>query len=478
MTYADVALDRPVDQLFTYALKPEHLPTIQEGSLVEVPLGPRREYGIVWKLRRREPSGMTGKLRALSRVLSPGVWAPNQTRRLGRRLADETGQALGVCLFRLLPPAGKQHLFELPDSASTSGRTFHVLGPHAHRLTQYRALIERASLAQRSTILIAAQVVHDEIVRSLGATTPTFVVTGQLSAGKQREQLGQFLATPGAVLLGTRHVVGWPATRLGLLIVDDVIHQSHVDDQRPYADAALIATLRHRVEGGHLVLGSGVPSLQMARRELESRAALLPQVDWQRRLTFSSIRSIADLFDQVSEPPNRLVVIAPRQGQGGTIGCHDCHHILRCQTCGGELNALDRILQCYDCGQVQPMPTSCPACSGHQLRIGGIGVEAIRTELRDHKTQIGTEQLLDMLTPVATIVFAYADSPLLSPDPTRALRYLCRIVEATGLADRVIVQTHHPEHVLWRYLLARTASDRELFLAERRERQLSPYATA
>ncbi len=474
MTYVDVVLDRPAaTPFFTYALKPDQLPVIREGSLVEVPLGPRTEYGVVWQLRRRLPTRLAGKIRSLSRVLSPGSWAPAQTRRLALKLSRATGQSLGVCLFRLMLPAGKQRLPLIPDSRSVPGQLIHALGPRRERWIQYQALIKKAATAHRSTICIAPAPFHTALRNALAPEISTFVVTGQLAASRQREQVAQFLANPGSLLLGTRHVIGWPALNLGLLIVDDVTHQSHEDEQRPYAAASLIATLRQQVEGGHVILGSGVPSLQMARDELESRAALLPQVPWQERVTFSSAHSLAEL----SARDEDAVIIAPRHGKGGTLRCRDCGQIHRCESCGGELNVLGSALQCYDCRAEVPLPAACQHCGGHQLSTQGVGVEAIRAELCDSRSVVGTEQLIDTLGKVEVIYFAYADSPLLSPDLTRTIRYLSRIVEAAGLARRVIVQTHHPEHPLWRYLLARSAADRLPFLTERKERRLAPYAS-
>ncbi len=46
---ADVLIPLALDQAYSYAVPPDL--TLQEGDVVQVPLGPRETVGVVWSLR-------------------------------------------------------------------------------------------------------------------------------------------------------------------------------------------------------------------------------------------------------------------------------------------------------------------------------------------------------------------------------------------------------------------------------------------
>lgn len=478
MLYATVVVNRPTDTAFTYTVTPAQVLSLAVGSLVEVPLGPKAALGVVWRLSRRRPHEVTSKFKSLHRVLSDRVWAPPATRKLAEALAKHSGQSLGSCLFRILPPPGKRHIVGLADEPYQRGLRLHVLGPRSQRFAQYRSLIGRAHAAGRSTILVAPLAFHESLVTVLGQA-PLFRITGELAHTAQRSIFADFQHQPGSVLLSTRHVVGWPCPTLGQVIIDDVLHPSHADDQRPYLDSAMLAEIRQHMTGGHLVLGSGLPSPAMALAEINGIAQVLPRdTSWHRHAHLTSARSLSQLL--ASQPPadEPGLVIAPRHGLGGTLSCADCQAVARCSRCQGEVQAEPHgQIHCADCQQREPAPSVCQTCGGHQLVASGIGQDSLRRQLDPDAWQVETEQIVDETTTWPRIVFAYADSPLLSPSLDRVFRYLSRIVEAAGLTQHVTVQTNHPQHPLWRYLLARSTADYEPFLAERRRHGLTPFQT-
>ncbi|MGI6103167.1 MAG: hypothetical protein ACOYBJ_00890 [Patescibacteria group bacterium] len=496
MVYADIVIDAPSPKILSYGITPEHLPSVVPGQLVEVPLGNRAVMGIVWALRKRLNQAVAPtSIRPLNRVLSNGPWADPSTRKLAELIAHETDEPIGTCLFRLLPPPGKRSIPTLTGELTPSSRrgtTYHVIAASRLRTKTYVDLIVRAHRSGEQSLIVAPLHRFGDLQNQLSSTE--LLVTSVSAADaptSQRRTASAFAKGEIDVLIATRHAAGWPAARLGLVIVDDALHPAHVDDQRPYLDTASLATLRQQAAPHvHLLIGSGVASSGMVRAEQTGRARRLQSAEPSTPVLLAKLpanRLLTDAADRLldSASPDRPVVcIAPAHGVGGSLRCSACDFIFRCPVCSAlpQLTRASTSYHCRTCGDNAPWPDRCPSCRSTTLVARGIGVEAVTEAIATQRggtlpagVRVTTELAIAELTGTESVIFTFADSPLIAPDLRRGERFLSAISDAIGQATRVIIQTTEPSAIHWRLLgRGRAEAEREL-LTGRGDYQLPPF---
>ncbi len=505
MSYATVVLDQPMAPL-TYRLTPATLAGAIPGALVQVPLGQRSSLGVVLRLERSVSRSIKEKLRPVTKILSAGVWAPPLTIRLARLMADYSGEPLGLCLFRLLPPASRRTNHGVrPSVRRLAPQTLHVYGPRLSRIEQYRTLIERAVRNGWQVILVAPLAQHERLTQALAADQPETedlqehsarrhsssdqaihspsegvderanwriqIVSAELAPTKQR-QVAEDLATGLIdVLITTRQAVAWPAYALGAIIVDDPYHLAHVDEQRPYLDSATIALLRSAAEGGYAVLGAPLPSPALLLREQRGLARRLTGLPRHPSSDSSEVSNlVSSLRHSVAQGEGWEVSGATNLG--GVTGSHS----ITILTASNQQFILPQIIERLG-AVLQAGQRAAMIVPRHD---GSLGVVAVEGWLADRAPElisqgviVSTEGLLDSSDSYGAVAFLFAESALGSPDLDRPVRYLGSIAQAQGLTPLVLLQTHAPDQPWLRSLSDPTALTQ--ILAERQAAHLPPY---
>ena len=211
----------------------------------------------------------------------------------------------------------------------------------------------------------------------------------------------------------------------------------------------------------------------------------------------------------------QALILRNRRGWAAAILCPACGQRLTCRLCSLALtwHKKDRRLRCHACGGQHPLPTSCPACGGTELRELGEGTERIEEEIakvapsarivrmdRDTVSSRGAHERIlrsfdagdaDVLVgtqmiakghdfPRVTLVGVLAaDHALGLPDfraGERAFQLLTQVAGRAGRGDRlgrVIAQAFDPGHPV---LLHAAKQDYEAFFdAELRYRRALRY---
>lgn len=500
MVYVDVVIDAPARTPLSYSIAPEQLPDIHSGALVEVPFGRKTVYGVIWALKKRLPSGLDFKsLKPIKRILSTGSWADTSTRHYAAQLNKITGEPIGYCLFRLLPPPGKRNLLPIarPNVPSAKNqllskplKTLHLCAPLSARIKYYAELVKRALAAKQQVLIICPAEIMTIVIHALKANKIALgFISGKESPTNQRQTANKFAMGSLCVLIATRQAIGWQAENLGLLIIEDAFHLAHTDDQSPYLDSASLAALRQRVLPKlKVVIGTGIASSGMVYQEKQGRAdrlrtdtptkqPLFTQLTARSLLTEAAIEAI-----RTADEKHPVSLIAPAHGVGGVLRCNSCNYTVRCPNCHSlpRLIAANQLLKCYTCAHSGSWPVKCEQCGGSNLIARGIGVDALtkllKMEFNDisyHHVLITTEQHVHRIQPKERVIFTFADSPLIAPDLRRGERFLSLLADAIGQAANVIIQTHELNSPQWQ-LFGTTRSEAEQALLKNRKLHALP----
>lgn len=357
------------------------------------------------------------------------------------------------------------------------------------------------------------------------------------SGMNDRERLDTWLACKAgeaAILIGTRSAIFTPFKQLGLIIVDEEHDTSFKQQEGFRYHGRDLAIMRAQLEQVPIVLGSATPSLeslqnalqgryhhlQMTQRAGGAKAAQQHLLDVKNLPLQAGIApQLLQLMDEQLAAGNQVMLFLNRRGYAPALLCHDCGWVAACPHCDAYYtwHQQDRRLHCHHCDHIRPVPTQCPECHSRNLVSSGVGTEQLAqfleqrfpayktiridrdntrrkgeleshlSAIRRHEYQIllGTQMLAKghHFPDVTLVGILDVDGALFASDFRATERLAQLYVQVAGRAGRaskpgmVVLQSHHPEHLLLQDLLnngyphfARTC------LQERQALSLPPFS--
>ena len=357
------------------------------------------------------------------------------------------------------------------------------------------------------------------------------------SAMNDRERLDAWLACrngDAAILIGTRSALFTPFRSLGLILIDEEHDASFKQQEGFRYHARDLAILRGRLESCPVVLGSATPALESLhnasngkyQRLTLTRRAGGAQPARQEVLDIKHVPLLAGMAPQLQhlmqhhlQAGNQVMLFLNRRGYAQALLCHQCGWIAGCERCDAYYtwHQGSRRLHCHHCDSQRAIPHCCPQCGSNELVGTGIGTEQLESaltqlfpqwrtvridrdstrrkgELESHlqgirdghyQILIGTQMLAKghHFPNVTLVGLLDVDGALFSQDFRATERLAQLYTQVAGRAGRaskpglVVLQSHHPEHLLLQDLLhngyghfARTC------LEERRMLGLPPFS--
>ena len=363
------------------------------------------------------------------------------------------------------------------------------------------------------------------------------VLHSRLSAGERFDEWRRIRMGQARLVIGARSAVFAPVINPGLIVVDEEHEASYVSEHAPCYDAREIAWSRARREGAVLLLASATPSvltfaraqrgdymlLEMPRRVNRSQLAKVSVVDMREELRLGNRGMFSTLLLErlraCMAAGQQAMLFINRRGYAPGVMCRKCGEVLACAQCDVKLtyHQYDRVMRCHYCGNLYPLPETCPACGSRYLKPVGVGTQKVEEELKtlfpetdivrlDFDTtggkdahrqllnrfrsgaariMVGTQMIAKGLDfPQVTLVGAVlADLSLNVPDyraEERTFQLLTQVAGRAGRAEmpgEVIIQTYKPEHFAVR---AAASQDYRVFFNqefERRRQKLYPPFT-
>lgn len=381
---------------------------LARGMFVRVPFRSGELVGVVGKTKDGGPRGIV--LKPVSGVIAGGL----SDTELGclERVAFDTAQSVSAVLHATIPrplkrttaktapilslpltiPAREASSITLAVSQMAQRRAAFVCVPDLKRATAILATYLREH--QDEPVMAILPNVRDArlVAERLQGYAP-IVVTGEESAGDRFRAWNAWRAKNSGLLIGTRVASLWTHPALGAIFLLRSGHPNHKqEDRNPRFDARSVADIFYEALHARLFLLDVSPRADDVRRfgpnnmiGLEARPSTT-MVD----MTIERAGSPHPCLGQTTvmrmmdalEAGRRVICAYNHKGVARRIQCEDCAHRFPCQTCGGVLAVYEQLVRCHRCGNVEPIPLSCPSCHGNRLLSKGYGNRAVANAIQ------------------------------------------------------------------------------------------------
>ncbi len=206
------------------------------------------------------------------------------------------------------------------------------------------------------------------------------------------------------IILGVRSAVFLPFHNLGLVIVDEE-HENTYKQQDPAPryhgrSAAIVLASLYKAK---VLLGTATPSVESYFNAGTGKYGLVELTERYKdiqlpRIELVDIRELAHqkrmqglfspvLVKEMKEALNRdeqVILFQNRRGFSPMVECRICGWVPKCTNCDVSLtyHKGQGMLSCHYCGYTCPVPRSCPACEGTELRQCGFGTERVEDDVK------------------------------------------------------------------------------------------------
>ena len=394
--YADVLLNLPLKQSYTYQVPEEFVSQLKRGMRVEVSFRTRTLPGIVERLHRNPVQ--VEELLNLSKVLDPEALLNAEQIDLAHWMADYYLCAPGEALFKMFPKGRRFKPSEAPKPTSVhieyalnpeqdqiyhkiskqlkskekEGAPSHVLhGITGSGKTEiYIHLIRDALNMGQSALLLVPEIsLTVQLIQRLRRVfgNQLALLHSGLKNSERFQAYIQILGKEKKIAVGTRSAVFAPLEDLALIILDEEHDSSFKEHSTPRYDARQVALKRAENHKALLLLGSATPRLEAVYHarspsnkvffyhSLSKRAKGqgLPEVHLTKISSWESIISgilLSELQDNLKKKEQSILLLN-RRGYFPQVYSIDSQSVESCPACAVSLNLhRNSQLLCHYCG--------------------------------------------------------------------------------------------------------------------------------
>ena len=194
------------------------------------------------------------------------------------------------------------------------------------------------------------------------------------------------------VIIGTRQALNMPFKDLGLIIVDDPLHEFYKSDMMPRYNAVTLVHKVAELNNAKLVLTSVIPGVEnyykakndiYELKNIEVHIEVKPQyevviVDMAQEIKNGNWSPISKKLNEelisTLKDDKRVLIFSPRRGYAGILICSNCGSAVKCSRCEVAMRthrSVEMILVCHHCGISKSLPENCSVCGNHNLKTAG-----------------------------------------------------------------------------------------------------------
>jgi primosomal protein N' (replication factor Y) len=268
-----------------------------------------------------------------------------------------------------------------------------------------RAIEKMVSQGKQALVLVPEiSLTPQTIQRFRGRYRDVAVLHSHLGSAERGGQWRRIAAGHAPVIVGARSAVFAPATRLGLVVIDEEHESSFKQETTPRYHARDVAIMRARMANIPVILGSATPSLESWHHaqngmyqllSLPSRVMDLPLpqvglIDMRHenlsRGRFHAISpSLERAIREALRDGGQIILLLNRRGFSTHIHCPSCGHVSACRFCDIALtyHRTRQVLLCHSCGYEKDPESRCPNCDKASVLYQGLGTEKLQAEIEE-----------------------------------------------------------------------------------------------
>ena len=382
-------LDSPYD----YAVPEELSSMVVTGVRVQVPFNGREVEGVV--LERLETSLTSGRIKVISKVLSPHPVATEQSLKLIEAVAHKWAANPWEVLRSAIPTrvAGVDRTFspaqEMPrEITKNSGIfTFNAFEPYLDPAEQVSLLVD--GILGSGSVLVIAPDERDisAICKQVNAKKIKCIrLDSSLPRAERYRNYLMAMDAKNCMVIGARSAVFAPMKDLKTIIVYKESSHEHFEIRTPGWNVRDVVTLRKSNEDINLIFTGYVPSLELAALIENKNLKYITHTHRLKVKAFSSSdgallpgRIFSEIRKALTLGPALFII--PRKGYGNALLCAHCKNLAVCK-CGARLIVGSKAAPpvCVLCATTYP-DWRCAWCARDKQYVAARGIERAAEEI-------------------------------------------------------------------------------------------------
>jgi len=425
---------------------------LDKGAIVEIPFGNRKIRAAVVVSTPLEDRKISLKksgfqLKQLSSVVNESSQISNNQFRIALWLSRYYYAPLGYCLKTVLPSFFLKKGYEtsflqshsqgdaLPEARRRLAKPLFLLSNTKETLDNILPFIKKTTgELDQVALIIPDTSALQYFYENLSLNYNVVKVHSGLNNKKLYESWKKIKSGQADIILGTRQALFAPFKNLGLLVVDDVLHEFYKSDMTPKYNTPDLAQTIASLHGAKLIFISPITGIEnyyrlknkkyelLDKKPFRSSVKIIDMVGEIKNGNFSPFsREFRDQFFSAINPGNqnpapslsadrhsekgrawsgagkKILIFSPRRGHSGVLICQNCGYAVKCKECGIAFRVhktTDLILVCHHCSRRLKMPTNCPNCNNYKLKTQGpVGTQKIYDEIQKLIAMSGADKV-------------------------------------------------------------------------------------
>ncbi|OGN03700.1 MAG: primosomal protein N' [Candidatus Yanofskybacteria bacterium RIFCSPHIGHO2_01_FULL_43_42] len=387
---------------------------LQKGAIVEIPLNKRKIKAVVISSNSLEKEKLSLKkvdfqIKKLTKVIYDNPQISDYQLKIAVWIAKYYYSPLGYTLKTILPPFAFKKKYPALQRADAFSDKNHSLsdgaGPAKKQLLIYKTrglahrlepiIKEVVSKSKQVLIMVPEKTSINYFVSGLSKKLKTSVVFSGLSNKEFYDAWQKAQSGEANIIIGTRQALNMPFKDLGLIIVDDPLHEFYKSDMVPRYNAVTLAHKIAELNNSQLILTSVVPGIEnlyktkrgvYKLKNIESRpkfdAEIIDMAQEAKNANWSPIsKKLNEELLAYLKAKKRVLIFSPRRGYAGILICENCGSAAKCPRCEVAMRthrSVEMILVCHRCALSKPMPKNCSVCGNYNLKtVGPAGTQKI-----------------------------------------------------------------------------------------------------